>query len=692
MHPIVEEELALLARVSKVLDTQSTSPRPDETAILKDLERLREQILSQREAKDAMSLAEQWHRQSALLRQLRSSAEAPEVDPRSPYFAHLRLESNGEERDLCLGRATRIESGVRIVDWRHAPISRVFYRYQQGDEYEEEFGGRTRSGTVVARRTVRIRDGVLERVEAPEGVFVDDPQGQAGWQRVQATRPRLAGGEGSALRAHATDGATERRLGTDLAGARRGADKRLPEITSLIDTAQFDLISRPGGFVAIRGSAGSGKTTVALHRIAYLAYDDPRIDSERTLFVVFSPALREYVRHVLPSLGVTRVRIATFREWAQELRQRHFPRLPAEPRADAPEVVQRLLLHPGMADALERHVAEHPGPRTPQQALDDWASVQTRADLLRRCCEARAPGSFRAGEIERAVEWFRRRNEELFAWLANEPEVEAALEPEDDALLLRAWQLRVGPLRGRGSAPLRYRHVAIDEVQDFALLEVRILVDCVDEDRCITLAGDTHQHLSTHSGFTSWSDFLAGLGIEGSSVETLRVNYRSTREIMDFAQQSLGALREDDQPPESPKSGPPVELFRFTDRGACVAFLADALRELSRAEPLASVAVLTPDPSSSAAFFEGLSRGDLPALRRVERQDFTFAPGVEVTEVEQAKGLEFDYVVLVDVTPKHYPDTAAARRLLHVGATRAVHQLWLTCVGTPSPVVAASWS
>ena len=62
----------------------------------------------------------------------------------------------------------------------------------------------------------------------------------------------------------------------------------------------------------IRGTAGSGKTTVALHRIAYLAYDDPRIDSERTLFVVFSPALRDYVSHVLPALGVTRVQVATF--------------------------------------------------------------------------------------------------------------------------------------------------------------------------------------------------------------------------------------------------------------------------------------------------------------------------------------------------------------------------------------------
>ena len=91
----------------------------------------------------------------------------------------------------------------------------------------------------------------------------------------------------------------------------------------------------------LRGTAGSGKTTVALHRIAYLAYDDPEIDSKRTLFVVFSPGLRNYVSHVLPALGVARVGIRTWHEWASEQRVRHFPKLPRTPRDDAPAVVQR---------------------------------------------------------------------------------------------------------------------------------------------------------------------------------------------------------------------------------------------------------------------------------------------------------------------------------------------------------------
>ena len=91
----------------------------------------------------------------------------------------------------------------------------------------------------------------------------------------------------------------------------------------------------------------------------------------------------------------------------------------------------------------------------------------------------------------------------------------------------------------------------------------------------------------------------------------------------------------------------------------------------------------------SAAYHEGLVRCDVDGLRRVEKQDFTFAPGIEVTEIDQAKGLELDYVILVDVSAPRFPDTPAARRLLHVGATRAVHQLWLTSVGTPSTLVIA---
>ena len=128
-------------------------------------------------------------------------------------------------------------------------------------------------------------------------------------------------------------------------------------------------------------------------------------------------------------------------------------------------------------------------------------------------------------------------------------------------------------------------------------------------------------------------------------------------------------------------------MFRFTDHGACVAFLSDVLRELMTNEPLASVAVLAPNPTVADVYFEGLSRSELPRLRRIRDGEFPFEAGIEVTEVAQVKGLEFDYVIALDVDATNYPDTPAARRVLHVAATRAVHQLWMLSVGTPSPLV-----
>ena len=148
----------------------------------------------------------------------------------------------------------------------------------------------------------------------------------------------------------------------------------------------------------------------------------------------------------------------------------------------------------------------------------------------------------------------------------------------------------------------------------------------------------------------------------------------------------LGPLAED-EPPDVLRSGPPVEVFAFTDAGACVAFLAEALRRLADEEPLASVAVLTPSSDASQLYAEGLEQSEVPRLRRVENGRFAFAPGVEVTEIEQAKGLEFDYVVLVEVAAQTFRNTDSSRRLLHVGATRAVHQLWVTTTNAPSPLL-----
>jgi DNA helicase-2/ATP-dependent DNA helicase PcrA len=683
--PIVVDELALLDRVNDGIARAPERVPPSEDAIIEELEHVREQLLRGRiDDFERAALNQRWNVLTALRAQLGESRAAPRVDPTSPYFAHLRLRENGRERDLCLGKATFLHDGVRIVDWRHAPIAQLYYRYQQGEDYEEEISGRTITGEVVARRTVAIRGGALARIDAPEGSFLADTSGQ--WVRIAREAPRLAGGEGAALRVHAVGAAGARRLGTDPTGAAHRADKRLPDIAGLIDPEQFALITRPSaGYVAIRGTAGSGKTTVALHRIAYLAYDDPKIDSWRTLFLVFSTALRDYVSHVLPALGVSGVQVRTLRDWAAEQRRRLFPRLPDAVREDTPASVLRMKLHPALGLAMERQVERNPGPATAAKAIDDWMSVLGNRALLEEVLADRPLDAPTPRELEHATSWCKRRGEELAAWLAGDTDVDAELDPEDDALLLRAWQLRVGPIPGEGG-PLRYRHVAIDEVQDFAAIEVRVLLDCLDERRSLTLAGDVQQRIGPASGFSSWSNFFADLGLPGTEVDTLQVSYRSSREITEFALSLLGDQREEG-PVMTTRSGPPVEVFEFTEPGASVSFLADALARLGREEPLASVAVLTPSPELSDLYTAGLVQSGVPRVHRVSEGNFRFSPGIEITEVQQVKGLEFDYVVVVEAGDEAFGTDDAARRLLHVAATRAVHQLWVMSSGPAAKIV-----
>jgi DNA helicase-2/ATP-dependent DNA helicase PcrA len=222
-----------------------------------------------------------------------------------------------------------------------------------------------------------------------------------------------------------------------------------------------------------------------------------------------------------------------------------------------------------------------------------------------------------------------------------------------------------------------------------------VLVDLCGKDPSITLSGDVAQRMledDDERGEVDWHDLLRSAGVETQEsgvMEPLKVSYRSTAEITSFARVVLGPFAHEAEPIAT-RHGPPVELFAFASAGEAVAFLADALKDLARSSPESNVAVLARFGPQADTYYEGLVKAEVMNVRRVRKQDFTWDAGVDVTDVRQTKGLEWDEVVLVDTNATSYPDSAQARHALYVGATRASHQLWCVASDTPSPLVASA--
>jgi DNA helicase-2/ATP-dependent DNA helicase PcrA len=669
-HPLIAEEERLLAAVRERLINQPPAAGASEDDLIEEMSRIQQEMRAAK-TEDKAALEQQYDLQGRVLDQLRRGKPEAHVDPENPYFAHLKVRAEGRNTDVFLGRCTRVGDGIRIVDWRHAPIARIYYRYQEGDEYTENMGDRDVDGVVVARRTLSVGDGELRRVSAPQGTFV---RAAEGWRELAAVTPSLAIGVG-AKRA----GEAGAKLGT---GQAHRADKHLPDIAALIDPEQFELISRPdAGPVVIRGGAGSGKTTVALHRIAWLAFNSPaRFAPSKMLVVVWGRALRDYVSKVLPGLGVEGVQVVTWSDWSRKLVARHFPQLPGHGNANTPGAVSRLKLHPGLHALLEHVVRSRKAPSNGHAALEDWKYLLSDRSLLQTL------DGFNSEQLDEIMGWSKKQQSELAKLEDREKGAEPWLDEEDDAILLRVWQLRVGELRAKGGT-IKLSHLAVDEVQDFSAMEVAVLLGACDKNKCITLAGDTQQHISATGGSLSWTELLASLGVQAKALSSLKVSYRSTATITTFARRLLGALAEDEAAPVTMRDGDPVPVFDFPDHGACVDFVGRALRQLVVAEPNASIAVLTPTPTMAEMYFNGFERMEMPRLRLIEDQTFTFTPGIDVVDVGQVKGLEFDYVILVDVSATAYPNRDYPRRLLHVAATRAIHHLWVTHVGRASPIL-----
>ena len=675
---IVAEEEALLAAVHAALGARAAA-RGDGDLVGR-LRELRDEALEST-SKDLPTVFQEMGLVRAVLERQRPDSFP---DPRAPYFAHLRVREGGEVRDYCLGRHTFVDrgAGVRVVDWRFAPVSAIFYRYREGEEFEERFPGRVAAGVVEARRVVVVEHGVLTRVSA--GALTVARGADGVWRRLAVEGAALGGGAGTAARAGA--------LGTG-AGARGRA--ATPDITALLDPDQFEAVSAPPDRpLLVLGSAGSGKTTVALHRLARIAFEDPRrFPASRMQVVVPELGLAQLAARLLEPLGLDRAAVRTLDSWSRGAFQSVFRAPPPRLCADTPPLVSRLKRHPALHETLRRRprlFGARPALAKLRQELGDLFVDRAFLEGVVRAARGDLPTTAIAetlrhtrlqlapppDELAVGVDADRRETLDGLGLSEDTPEaISGTLDPEDLPILLFLATL------GGAASGRKLAHLVVDEAEDVSLFELFALGRHL-EGHSVTLAGDEAQQ--TFSSYAGWPQALAALGAERAASVRLETTYRCPRPIAEAAHAILGPLAPAELP-RAGRDGAPVSRFDFPTEAHAQLFLVGAVRDLVEREPDASVAVIASSAEVARAFHGLLA--DMPEVRLTLDGRFSFRPGVDVTDVASVKGLEFDYVVVPDASIRAYPEGDEARRRLHVAVTRAAHQLWIAAPGTPSPLL-----
>ena len=553
--------------------------------------------------------------------------------------------------------------------------------------YEERFPGRLAEGSIEARRVVVVERGVLTRISTSAVSLARSAGGMWISSRGDASAS-LGGGAGTAAR-------------PGVLGVGHGARDRAAraDVTALLDREQYEALSvEPDEPLLVVGSAGSGKTTVALHRLARVAFEDPRrFPVSRLQVVVPELGLAKLAARLLEPLGLGRVSVRTLDSWSRGAFQSLFGVPPPRLCDDTPPLVSRLKRHPALFHALRGrpHVAGRPPPSW-VRLREELGELMSDRGFLKGVVAA-AAGELPSTAIEETLRHTRLQLASPLALAlrgmdadrtvaldgeavdARTPDALAGtLDPEDLAILLF---LRAARAPGGARA---LAHLVIDEAEDVSLFELFVMGRQLGKSRSLTVAGDEGQQ--TRSSFGGWSEMLGVLQAERAPVCRLETTYRCPAPVARLAHEVLGPLAPE-APPRAGREGVPVGRFDFPSEAHAHLFLAGAVRDLLEREPRASVAVVARGPQVARAVYRLLE--DMPEARLVLDGDFSFRPGVDLTDVESVKGLEFDYVIVPDASATTYPVTEESRRRLHVAITRAAHQLWIAAIGTPTPLIAS---
>ena len=623
---------------------------------------------------------ENFDNQQALLTQVNANAEKHSLHVRykrlmdSPYFGRVDFIYEGEDEPeifyIGIGSFSPKKGGVPLIyDWR-APVSSLFYDYDSGEASYEAPGGEM-CGEITSKWQYKIRKGKL--VYAFESdVKIDD----------EVLREELSA----------------------------SGDTKLKNIIRTIQKEQNEIIRNTKDRVlVIQGVAGSGKTSVALHRIAYLLYHDRiNLHSENVLILSPNSVFSDYISHVLPELGEEPIREMSLDTFAYKRLsdtvndcEDRYDRLERLLAGGSDENYQRKQSREFM-DSLYGYVMELEAElmdfdkvslkgfgKSAQEIQTLFYEKFTEFPLLKRMDAVReyivdeyetlTGKELSQEEDDRMRIVFDKMYETKdiyilysrflaangYKALPHHRYEQRCLSYEDVYPMLYLKLLLTGS--GKDTS---IRHLVIDEMQDYSYLQYEILgmlFSCP-----MTILGDKAQTMDTK--IQDVTKFLPA--IFGKDIRRIEMNksYRNTEPIAAYAASLTGETDAE----LFAREGDAVEMRKFFSREETLSFVADAFSKEADTTETASLLFLT-EAEAKAAYRlleklfdeKGLSKEQ---LSYIDRNSNYFHTGLTVTTFYLAKGLEFETVYAVTAKDRTDELTNQARYIM---ATRAMHRLYI---------------
>lgn len=634
-----------------------------------------------------------WNNAKAQLKEAMNNLSRHEKACKKPYFGRIDFsDANGrQEEAYYIGRVgiARENMEPAVIDWR-TPVASVYYENAMG------------------RGTYTV---------SSEGTYEIDLRRKRSYE-IEVDRLK----DFYDLDVVANDDLLTKYLS-------KNKTEVLGEIIATIQKEQNRIIRRsPRTNMIVQGAAGSGKTTVAMHRISYILYNYADEFRPEDFYIIGSNRiLLNYITGVLPELDVYGARQMTMEQlfirllyedwdadkyavrsvdkndarnsvkgkmqWFRELEEfcEDYERreIPADP--VYMEKTGVLLVGSNM---IETYLASNPlmSMQSKRLMLNEILYSKYENEILgknvsftpeeKKALEKRY--RFYYGKDEWKGSLYEMYRNFLLSQRQNGYDIDI---PEDAFDVYDLAALAYLYKRIKEIDPVREAtHVIIDEAQDFGMMAYASLHYCM-RGCTYTIMGDTSQNIHFQYGLNDWEE-LKKLILTGDydKFGLLRKSYRNTVEIAEFATE---ILRHGDFSiyPVEPiiRHGAAVKIECIRERGALIKACADTLLNWQSAG-YETLAVICREENEAERVAKEL-RAYVP-IKDLTGEETTFGAGIMVLPVVYTKGLEFDAVLIFDPSEEKYPNDNGHVKMLYVTATRALHELAVLYQRSLTPLIA----